>query len=238
MRQTHVGERQGATDGCPHSTQSGPSSVSDGCARMSMVSWGSSRAPVFMLWSPRRVFNRTVVSAGDHENAGSTLNRDRADDSFQEKVMGCRRRSADESAIRTVNVNWGKAYNGGDAKAVTALYADDAVLLPPGAPSARGKVAILDFYTKDIADTKAQGAELVLACEPGDRSPAPCKSQTELAVSGNMGWEVGYLKVIVKGAVVNTGKWLSVIRKKDGKWQLFRDTWNMDTPPAPLEAKK
>jgi ketosteroid isomerase-like protein len=146
--------------------------------------------------------------------------------------------SADESAIRTVNVNWGKAYNGGDAKAVTALYADDAVLLPPGAPGARGKAAILDFYTKDIADTKAQGAQLVLACEPGDRSPAPCKSQTEVAVSGNMGWEVGYMKVIVKGSVVDTGKWLSVMRKKDGKWQLVRDTWNMDTPPAPPEAKK
>jgi ketosteroid isomerase-like protein len=145
--------------------------------------------------------------------------------------------NADESAIRTVNVNWGKAYNGGDAKAVTALYADDAVLLPPGAPSARGKAAILDFYTKDIADTKAQGAELVLACEPGDRSPAPCKSQTEVAVSGNMGWEVGYMKVIVKGAVVDTGKWLSVMRKKDGQWQLFRDTWNMDTPPALPAAK-
>jgi hypothetical protein len=88
--------------------------------------------------------------------------------------------SADESAIRTVNINWGKAYNGGNA-------------------------AILDFYTKDIADTKAQGAELVLACEPGDRSPAPCKSQTEVAVSGDMGWEVGYMKVIVKGA------WLKLV---------------------------
>src|ERR1700693_5788508 len=82
--------------------------------------------------------------------------------------------SADEAAIRTVNVNWGKAYNGGDAKEVTASYADDAVLLRPGAPSVRGKAAILDFYTKDIAGMKAQGAELVLACEPGDRSPAPC----------------------------------------------------------------
>ena len=141
--------------------------------------------------------------------------------------------SADESAIRTVNVEWEKAYNGGDAKAVTALYADDAVLLPPGAPSARGKAAILAFYTKDIADTKAQGAELVLACDPGDRSPAPCKSQTDVAVSGDMGWEVGYMKVLVKGVVVDTGKWVSVMRKKDGKWQLFRDTWNMDTPPAP-----
>ena len=146
--------------------------------------------------------------------------------------------SADESAIRTVNVNWGKAYNGGDAKAVTALYADDAVLLPPGAPSARGKAAILSFYTKDIADTKAQGAELVLACEPGDRSPAPCKSQTEVAVSGNMCWEFGYMKVLVKGAVVDTGKWLSVMRKKDGKCQLVRDTWNMDSSPTPPEHKK
>jgi ketosteroid isomerase-like protein len=146
--------------------------------------------------------------------------------------------SADESAIRTVNVNWGKAYNGGDAKAVTALYADDAVLLPPGAPSARSKAAILTFYTKDIADTKAQGAELVLACKPGDRSPAPCNSQTEVAVSGNMGWEVGYMKVLVKGTVVDTGKWLSVMQKKNGRWQLIRDTWNMDTPPEPPEAKK
>src|ERR1700722_1789948 len=74
--------------------------------------------------------------------------------------------SVDESAIRTVNVNWGKAYNGGDAKAVTALYDDNAVLLPPGAPGASGKAAILAFYTKDIADMKAQGAELVLGCEP------------------------------------------------------------------------
>jgi len=114
--------------------------------------------------------------------------------------------SADESAIRTVNVNWGKAYNGGDAKGVTALYADDAVLLPPGAPGARGKTAILAFYTKDVADTKVLGAEIVLSCEPGDRSPAPCKSRTEVAVSGNMGWEVGYMKVLVKGAVVDTGK--------------------------------
>jgi ketosteroid isomerase-like protein len=146
--------------------------------------------------------------------------------------------SADESAIRAVNVNWGKAYNGGDAKAVTALYADDAVLLPPGAPSAHGKAAILDFFTKDIADAKAQGAELVLPCESGDRSPAPSRSQTEVGLSGNVGWEMGYLKVIVKGAVVDTGKWLSVMHKKDGKWQLIRDTWNMDTPPAPLEAKK
>jgi hypothetical protein len=78
--------------------------------------------------------------------------------------------------------------------------------------------------TASTGSVVSAGDELVLACEPGDRSRAPCKSQTEVAVSGNMGWEAGYLKVIVKGAVVDTGKWLSVMRKQDGNWQLFRDT--------------
>jgi len=51
-----------------------------------------------------------------------------------------------------------------------------------------------------------------------------------------MGWESGTYKVTVKGAVVETGKFLSVSRKKDGKWQYIRDTWNADAPiaaPAP-----
>ena len=43
---------------------------------------------------------------------------------------------ADEAAIRAQSTNWAKAYNGGDAKAVTALYAEDAIVLPPGAPGA------------------------------------------------------------------------------------------------------
>jgi len=36
----------------------------------------------------------------------------------------------------------------------------------------------------------------------------------------------------VKGAVVETGKFLSIYRKKDGKWVYIRDTWNADAPPA------
>jgi len=54
--------------------------------------------------------------------------------------------------------------------------------------------------------------------------------------------------VTFKGAVVETGKFLSVSRKKDGKWLYIRDTWNADAPlappappaaqPAPAAAKK
>jgi uncharacterized protein (TIGR02246 family) len=128
--------------------------------------------------------------------------------------------SADEAAIRAQTTNWEKAYNGGDAKGVAALYAEDALLLPPGAPVVSGRAAILAFFTKDIADSKAGGVVFVI------------NPKTDVGVSGNTGWESGTYKVTVKGAVVETGKFLSVSHKKDGKWLYFRDTWNADAPPA------
>ena len=128
---------------------------------------------------------------------------------------------ADEAAIRTQSTSWEKAYNGGDAKAVAALYAENALLLPPGASGVSGRAAILEFFTKDIAGSKAAGA--VFALNP----------KTDVGVSGNLGWESGTYKVTVKGAVVETGKFLSVSHKKNGKWLYLRDTWNADAPPPP-----
>ena len=84
-----------------------------------------------------------------------------------------------------------------------------------------GRTAILAFFTKDIAESKAGGAVFVL------------NPKTDVGVSGNMGWESGTYTATVKGAVVESGKFLSVSRKKDGKWQYLRDTWNADAPPAP-----
>ena len=132
--------------------------------------------------------------------------------------------TADEAAIRAQSVSWAKAYNGGDAVAVAAQYADDAILLPPGAPAVRGRPAILAFFTKDVAESKAAG--VVFNLNP----------KTDVGVSGNMGWESGTYTATVKGAVVESGKFLSVSRKKDGKWQYLRDTWNADAPPAPNSA--
>src|SRR5438132_10515836 len=56
--------------------------------------------------------------------------------------------SADETAIRAQTTTWGKAYNGGDAKAVAALYTEDALLLPPGAPGVSGRAALLELLTR------------------------------------------------------------------------------------------
>jgi uncharacterized protein (TIGR02246 family) len=129
--------------------------------------------------------------------------------------------SADETAIRAQTTSWLNAYNAADAAAVATQYADDAILLPPGAPAVRGRPAILAYFTKDVAESKAAG--VVFNINP----------KTDVGVSGNMGWESGSYTVTVKGAVVEAGKFLSVSRKKDGKWQYIRDTWNADAPPAP-----
>ena len=129
--------------------------------------------------------------------------------------------SADEAAIRAQTTSWIKAYNGGDAKAIAALYAEDAILLPPGAPGAKGRAAIQTFIAKDIADSKQAGA--VFNVDP----------KTDVGVSGDLGWESGTYTVTVKGVTVEAGKFLSVSRKKDGKWLYIRDTWNADAAAAP-----
>jgi ketosteroid isomerase-like protein len=134
----------------------------------------------------------------------------------------------DEAALRAQTTSWIKAFNNGDAKAMTAQYADDALLLPPGAPGAKGKTAIMAYFVKELAGAKTAG--VVFATDP----------QTDVGVSGNMGWESGTYKVLIKGAVVETGKFLSVSEKKEGKWHYIRDTWNADAPPpaAAPAAKK
>jgi uncharacterized protein (TIGR02246 family) len=130
-------------------------------------------------------------------------------------------KDADQAALRAQTIAWEKAYNGGDPKGVAAQYAEDALLMPPGSPGVRGRAAILAFFTKDVADSKAGGVTFTI------------NTPTEVGVSGNMGWESGTYKATVKGAVVETGKFLSVSRKQDGKWLYIRDTWNADAPSAP-----
>ena len=127
----------------------------------------------------------------------------------------------DEAAIREQTTSWGKAYNAGEAKAVAALYAEDALFMPPGAPGVKSRAAILAFLTKDIAGSKAAGVVFNIS------------AKTDVGVSADMGWESGTYTVTLKGVVVETGKFLSVSRKKDGKWLYIRDTYNADTAPAP-----
>lgn len=49
---------------------------------------------------------------------------------------------------------WYKAFNSGDAKAVAALYASDATIMPPGQEPIRGRAAIEAYQRKVHGETK------------------------------------------------------------------------------------
>ena len=53
----------------------------------------------------------------------------------------------DEAAVRALTVNFEKAFNAYDAKAASALYADDAVVMPPNEARAVGMAAIVATMT-------------------------------------------------------------------------------------------
>ena len=137
--------------------------------------------------------------------------------------------SADAAALKAATQTWLKAYNAGDADTIVALYADDAVLMPPHAGVANGKTAIREFIAKDSAGAKTAGVKLM----PGAATAG---------VSGDMGWESGsYTVTDPSGQTVDSGSYLSVSHKVNGKWLYIRDTYNSDRPlpsPAPAAEKK
>ena len=129
--------------------------------------------------------------------------------------------SADSSAIRSSQDAWYKSYNSGDGAAVAALYADDAVVMAPNVPAARGIAAIREYYSKAAPEFQASGLTAV-------EGPAG-----DIGISGDLAWQgTTYTVTDKSGATVEAGKVLTVLQRKDGKWLIIRDTWNSDSPAA------
>jgi ketosteroid isomerase-like protein len=133
--------------------------------------------------------------------------------------------SDDETAIRAGSGSWPVAHNAGNVDTMVALYVDDAIPMPPDAPAVAGHVAIRDYLTKDVAETKAAG----MSIKDVDSS---------VGVSGNLGWHAGKFAVVdASGKTVGTGKYSEIWRKTDGKWLMIRDMWNNDAPAAKAPTK-
>jgi len=132
--------------------------------------------------------------------------------------------AADEARLKADSLAWFDFYNKGDADAVANLYAEDALLMPPNAPTATGRAGIRAFIMTDAAASKAAGLTLKNA------------SVTGLGIHGDSGWLSGTFSVVdAEGKTVDTGKYLSVHRRTKDAWLYVRDTWNVDAPPAPPE---
>lgn len=128
--------------------------------------------------------------------------------------------SSPESALRAGTVAWMEAYNAGDVDKIVAMYADDAVVMPPDAPAATSTAALRAFLAKDIAATKAAGLRLR-------------DGSSDVGTSGDLGWHAGTFAVVdAAGKTVGTGKYLEVWQQRNGKWMIVRDIWNNDAPAA------
>jgi uncharacterized protein (TIGR02246 family) len=133
----------------------------------------------------------------------------------------------DAAPIDAVRNQFQTAYNAGDAAAVAALYADDAVMQPDHHAAVVGKAAITQYYQ----DAFSQAA-MNISITPG---------QTERM--GNMAHEHGTFTVTVTpkaggNAMTDQGNYLVILEQgADGVWKLAHDIDNSDHPPAPAPAK-
>lgn len=127
-------------------------------------------------------------------------------------------RSADEAAIRRIDVAWSHAAEMKDLDGTVAPYAADGSVLPFNAPIATGEVSIRQVWSS-------------LMSKPGFRLTfAPTK--IVIAESGDMAWELGTFELKLNDAqgspMTMLGKYVVTWKKLGGTWKAAADIFNTD----------
>jgi ketosteroid isomerase-like protein len=118
--------------------------------------------------------------------------------------------ASDKSALESGATRWMEAFSAKDTEALTALYAEDAVLLPPNAPAIFGRDAI----TATIQEMFAAGLSIEL-------------EDLEIKVAGDLGYKAGRYRTRGEdGSLIDRGKYIEIWSKVEGNWVLHRDIWN------------
>jgi ketosteroid isomerase-like protein len=125
---------------------------------------------------------------------------------------------ADREAIRRATAKFDQQAVAGDWAGATAIYSDDAILLPPNRPELRGRDTIRKFFEgfPKLAQFKEQVEQI-----QGDENLAYPEGSFELS----------FTPPGAKSPVKDKGKVLAVWHKQaDGNWQVRRVIWNSDLP--------
>lgn len=127
--------------------------------------------------------------------------------------------------IRALSDEWARHWNAGDAEGVAALYAHDAVYLPPHHPAVHGRDSIREYLRTPLAHGVSNLAFAV----------------TYIKQAGSAAWDVGTYRMTIPqpdgGQREDHGKYLSVWRRAGKHWLLVADAWSSDLPPAAREEK-
>lgn len=127
--------------------------------------------------------------------------------------------AADKEAINQSSQRFVTHLLAGHADSISALYAEDGMMMPANAPSVRGREAIRAFIAGYPPVTEATLTNDSIVGF-GDRA----------YVRGRYVMHLG-----LPGAPIDSGKFLEIRRRAaDGTWQLEVDIFNSDIPlPAP-----
>lgn len=131
---------------------------------------------------------------------------------------------ADLAMARSISPAFMKAAEAKDAEAAAALYSEDAMVMPPGAPAVKGRAAIEAFWRKMMLSAIRR---VTLAT-------------TDLGMSGDIAYETGTYTLdltLPDGSPASDGgKYITLMRRQaDGSWKMTHDMWSSDAP-APASA--
>jgi|SRR5438128_701296 len=121
-----------------------------------------------------------------------------------------------DTYIRSAEPRFITAFNAGNADSVASFYTDDAVLLIPNAPIARGNAAIRDAY---------RGAFSAMR-------PTLNFAPDRIVQSGDVAYEYGHYTMQM-GSTNDQGNYITVWRRQpNGDWKMVEDSVNSSLPPA------
>jgi uncharacterized protein (TIGR02246 family) len=132
-------------------------------------------------------------------------------------------KGSQSEAIRAIADAYVKATLASDAKAIAALYTDDAMEMPPNTPMVKGRAAIEQYYQKLFGSGTKMGTFSI--------------THLETTAVGDNGYDVGTYQqsMTPKGAapVKETGKYTVILKRSAGAWKVAYAIYNSDQPPPP-----
>jgi uncharacterized protein (TIGR02246 family) len=127
-------------------------------------------------------------------------------------ILASRPASADEvrDAVEAGNRAFIAAFLRGDAAAVSQLYTEDAQVIAPGEPVAKGRAAVAAHWQKAI-DSGVKDVSLETA---------------DVESAGDLAVETGTVRLVAKDGKVTQGRYVVAWKREGGRWKLHRDIWN------------
>ena len=139
--------------------------------------------------------------------------------------------AADMAAIKALGDQFTAAFNSGDAAAMAAAYADDAIMMDPNQAAVEGKQAIQAAYE---ARSKESAGKVAFTA-----TFTPLETQ----VAGDWAYDRGNYTVTITPKsgkpMERSNKYMTIYKRQaDGSWKVYRDISNSNEPPPTAAGKK